>query len=49
MKYDELLDLPKLNGVTILDDKTLEEYGLCPMTQEEVEEIQLEIMGTVMS
>lgn len=49
MRYDELLDLPKLNGVTIVDDKTLEEYGLVPMTQEEIEEIQLEIMGMILN
>lgn len=48
MKYNELEDLPKINGVTVVDDKTLEDYGLEPMTDEEMQAIMLEIFGFVL-
>ena len=48
MYYDELLNLPKLNGVTIIDDKTLEEYGVVPISQEEIEELILEATGSIL-
>ena len=45
MNYEELNFLPILNGVTIIGDKTFEDYGLIPMNTEEIAEIQLEVFG----
>ena len=46
--YDGLLFLPVLNGITVIGDKKLEDYGLVPMTAEEVTEIILEVFGYVL-
>jgi len=48
MNYDELLGLPILNGVTVIGDKTLADYGLIPMTANDITEIMLEIFGFVL-
>lgn len=48
MSYEELTMLPILNGVTIIGDKKLEDYGLIPMTAEDVNEIVLEVFGYVL-
>lgn len=45
MNYEELKFLPVLNGVTIIGNKTFEEYGLVPMSMDEVNEIILEVFG----
>ncbi len=45
MKYEDLLLLPVLNGVTIIGDKRLEDYGLIPMSESDINEIMLEIFG----
>lgn len=48
MRYDDLLMLPKLNGVTIIGDKTLADYGLVPVSPEELTEIMMEVFGYVL-
>ena len=48
MTYSSLLLLPMLNGVTIIGDKRLEDYGLVPMTSEDITEIMLEVFGYVL-
>ena len=45
MSYESLRGLPCLNGVTIIGDKKLEDYGLVPMTTNDVTEIMLEVFG----
>lgn len=45
MNYEELTMLPVLNGVTIIGDKRLSDYGLVPMTAEDIAEIILEVFG----
>ncbi len=45
MNYDSLLLLPLIQGVTVIGDKRLEDFGLVPMTAEEISEIMLEVFG----
>ncbi|MCM1439696.1 MAG: hypothetical protein NC131_10945 [Roseburia sp.] len=45
MNYEDLTMLPVLNGVSIIGDKTLADYGLVPMTSEDIAEIILEVFG----
>ena len=47
MNYEQLKFLPVLNGVTIIGEKKFEDYGLVPMTAEEITEIELEVFGYV--
>lgn len=48
MNYEDLVMLPVLNGVTIIGDKRFEDFGLVPMSSEEITEIQLEVFGYVL-
>lgn len=48
MSYESLMNLPVLNGVTIIGDKTFEDYGLIPMSAADITEIMLEIFGYVL-
>jgi hypothetical protein len=48
MTYESLRLLPLLNGVTIIGDKRFEDYGLIPMSAEDITEIQLEVFGYVL-
>lgn len=48
MTYESLMGLPVLNGVTVIGDKRLEDYGLVPMTSEDVNEIMLEVFGYIL-
>ena len=48
MPYSSLLLLPRLNGVSVIGDKTLEDYGIIPMTSEDITEIMLEVFGYVL-
>lgn len=48
MEYESLVGLPSLNGPTIIGDKTLEDYGLVPMSTDEITEIMLEVFGYVL-
>jgi len=47
MEYENLRLLPKLNGTTVIGDKRFEDYGLVPITSEEMNEIMLETFGFV--
>lgn len=48
MEYEEMRYLPTLNGCTIIGDKQLEDYGLVPMTDSDINEIMLEVFGYVL-
>ena len=48
MTYESLSMLPVLNGVTIIGDKRLEDFGLVPMNSDEITEIMLEVFGYVL-
>lgn len=45
MSYEQLLQLPLLNGVTIIGDRRLEDFGLIPMTTEDISSIMIEVFG----
>lgn len=47
MSYEDLRMLPKINGVTIIGDKTLEQYGIVPISSSDIDEIFLEVMGFI--
>lgn len=48
MSYEQLRYLPTLNGVTLIGDKRLEDYGLVPMSADEITAIMLEVFGYVL-
>jgi hypothetical protein len=48
MDYQQLALLPLLNGVTIIGDRLLEDYGLVPISAEEITELFLEVNGYVL-
>ena len=48
MDYSSLLMLPLINGVTVIGDRKLEDYGLVPMTAEDITSIILEVFGYVL-
>jgi hypothetical protein len=48
MDYEKLFQLPILNGCTIIGDKRFEDYGLVPISSEEVTELMLEVFGYVL-
>jgi hypothetical protein len=48
MNYEELSNLPVLNGITIIGDRTFEDYGLVPISSKELAELQLEIFGYIL-
>jgi hypothetical protein len=48
MSYESLRFLPILNGVTVIGNKRFEDYGLVPITSEEVTELMLEVFGYVL-
>lgn len=45
MDYTQLRILPLLNGVTIVGDRKLSDYGLVPMSDSDVNSIMLEVFG----
>ena len=45
MNYESLRLLPLINGVTVIGDRRLEDFGLIPMSAEDVSEIMLEVFG----
>jgi hypothetical protein len=45
MDYNELSNLPTLNGVTLEGDMELEDVGIVEMTPEMVAELYLETFG----
>ena len=48
MSYESFTMLPIFNGVTVIGDKKLSDYGLVPMTSEDITEIMLEVFGYVL-
>lgn len=48
MSYESLRFLPVLNGVTIIGNKRFEDYGLVPMSTDEITAIELEVFGYVL-
>lgn len=48
MSYESLRFLPVINGVTVIGDKRFEDYGIVPMTSEDITEIMLEVFGYVL-
>jgi len=48
MSYESLRFIPILNGVTIIGDKKFEDYGLVPMSSEEVTALMLEVYGFIL-
>jgi hypothetical protein len=48
MNYENLTQLPQLNNVTIIGNKKFEDYGLVPISSEEVTELMLEVFGYVL-
>ena len=48
MNYEELLNLPVLNGITIIGDKKFEDYGLVPLTDKEITELFIETFGYIL-
>jgi hypothetical protein len=48
MSYEQLQYLPRINGVTIIGDKTFSDYGVVPMSASDITEIMLEIFGYVL-
>lgn len=45
MNYEELMFLPRINGVTVIGDRKLEDFGLVPMTDAEISAIMAEVFG----
>lgn len=48
MSYEQLRFLPILNGVTIIGNKRFEDFGLVPISTEEITELMLEVFGYVL-
>ena len=48
MNYEDLKNLPQINGVTIIGERTMEDYGLVPLNSKEIEELYLEGIGYVL-
>lgn len=48
MNYEELLNLPVLNGITIIGDKKFEDYGLVPLNDKEIAELFIETFGYIL-
>ena len=48
MSYESLMHLPSINGVTVIGDKRLEDFGLVPISSEEMTELMLEVFGYVL-
>ena len=45
MDYESLLLLPLINGVTVIGDRRLEDFGLIPMSSNDITEIMVEVFG----
>jgi hypothetical protein len=48
MTYEDLTLLPLINGVTVIGDKRIEDFGLVPMNSKEIAEIEKEVFGYVL-
>lgn len=45
MRYTDLRILPLINGVTVLGQRKLSDYGLVPMSADDINNIMLEVFG----
>ena len=45
MDYEDLRLLPLINGITVIGDRRLEDFGLIPMSSDEITEIMVEVFG----
>lgn len=48
MSYESLRYLPILNGVTVIGNKRFEDYGLIPVSTDEMASLMLEVFGFVL-
>jgi len=48
VNYESLTQLPLINSVTVIGDRKLEDYGLIPISAEEITELMLEVFGYVL-
>lgn len=48
MSYESLRFLPIMNGVTIIGNKKFEDYGIVPISTDELTELMLEVFGYVL-
>ena len=48
MSYESLRYLPILNGVTVIGNKRFEDYGLIPVSIDEMTSLMLEVFGFVL-
>ena len=48
LEYESLTEIPMINGCSVIGDKTFEDYGLIPLSIEDVQEIMLEVFGYVL-
>lgn len=48
MNYEDLINLPKINGRTLIGDMTFEDLGLVQMSSEDVKELLLETFGYIL-
>ena len=48
MSYESLRYLPILNGVTGIGNKRFEDYGLIPVSTDEMTSLMLEVFGFVL-
>lgn len=48
MSYESLRYLPILNGVTIIGNKRFEDYGLIPVSTDEMTSLMLDVFGFVL-
>ena len=48
MSYEELTDLPTINGVTVVGDKSFADYGLIPMNMKEIMALEYKVFGYVL-
>lgn len=48
MNYEELDNLPTINGVEVVGDMTLEDLGIIELSPEMVSELFLEVFGVVL-
>jgi len=48
LNYENLRFIPILNGVSIIGEKNFEDYGLIPMSSQDVTALMLEVFGYVL-
>jgi len=48
MDYESLTNLPEINGVTVIGERRLEDFGLVPMSSDDITAIMFEVFGFVL-